>query len=76
MQRQRWTAVDAYFDRLPPAHDPALDGALRRSRKAGLPEIAVAPDQGRLIGLLARATGANRILEIGTLGGYSRRKGL
>jgi predicted O-methyltransferase YrrM len=71
MRHERWTAVDEYFDRLLPARDVALDGALRRSRKAGLSEIAVAPNQGRLIELLARATGGTRILEIGTLGGYS-----
>jgi predicted O-methyltransferase YrrM len=71
MRHERWAAVDAFFDRLLPGRDAALEGAIRRSRKAGLPDIAVAPNQGRLLELLARATGARRILEVGTLGGYS-----
>jgi predicted O-methyltransferase YrrM len=71
MRHERWAAVDAFFDRLLPGRDAALEGAIRRSRKAGFPDIAVAPNQGRLLELLARATGARRILEVGTLGGYS-----
>jgi predicted O-methyltransferase YrrM len=51
--------------------DPALDAALRASDEAGLPAIAVAPNQGRLLQILALAVGARAILEIGTLGGYS-----
>jgi predicted O-methyltransferase YrrM len=66
-----WTAVDAYFaDGLVPT-DEALDAALAASAAAGLPAINVAPNQGKLLMLLARAIGARRILEIGTLGGYS-----
>ena len=66
-----WTAVDAYIgDRLVPS-DPALDAALAASDAAGLPAINVTPNQGKLLMLLARAIGARRILEIGTLGGYS-----
>ncbi len=71
MRHERWSAVDEYFDRLLPVRDAALEGAVRRSRKAGLPDIAVAANQGRLLELLARATGGRRILEVGTLGGYS-----
>lgn len=66
-----WTTVDDYLvDALLP-RDPALEGALTRSREAGLPEIAVAPNQGKLLNLLATIAGARRILEVGTLGGYS-----
>ncbi|MFI8421776.1 O-methyltransferase [Streptomyces sp. NPDC085479] len=67
----RWTATDTYLtDLLVPA-DEALTAALADSTAAGLPEIAVAPNQGKLLNLLARVQGARRILEIGTLGGYS-----
>ncbi|MEU3073294.1 O-methyltransferase [Streptomyces laurentii] len=67
----RWTAVDAYVtDLLAPADD-ALTAALADSEAAGLPRIAVAPNQGKLLHLLAVTQGARRILEIGTLGGYS-----
>ncbi|CAL9402660.1 O-methyltransferase [Streptomyces sp. enrichment culture] len=67
----RWTAVDAYLtDQLAPA-DEALTAALAASDEAGLPKIAVAPNQGKLLHLLARVQGARTILEIGTLGGYS-----
>ncbi|MCU1588257.1 MAG: methyltransferase [Frankiales bacterium] len=66
-----WSAVDAYIvgALLPP--DAGLTGALERSQAAGLPAIAVAPNQGKLLHLLARMIGAGQILEVGTLGGYS-----
>jgi len=51
--------------------DSALEAVLRSSAEAGLPPINVSPPQGRLLLLLARSIGARRILEIGTLGGYS-----
>jgi predicted O-methyltransferase YrrM len=51
--------------------DPALNEALKANAAAGLPTIDVAPNQGKLLQLLARIQGARRILEIGTLGGYS-----
>ena len=71
MNLEKWTAVDAYFvERLVPA-DPVLESALAASDAAGLPQHAVAPNQGKLLQLLARMQNANRILEIGTLGGYS-----
>ena len=71
MSQADWTRVDAYMvGALQPA-DPALDQALADSEVAGLPAIAVAPNQGKLLMLLAQMTGARRILEIGTLGGYS-----
>lgn len=66
-----WDAVDSYLaDRLVPA-DPVLDAALQATADAGLPDIQVSPLQGALLHVLARATRARRILEIGTLGGYS-----
>ncbi len=66
-----WTDVDHYITGLFLEADPALDAALAASAAAGLPEIAVSPAQGKMLHLLARAIGARRILEIGTLGGYS-----
>jgi predicted O-methyltransferase YrrM len=71
MMRDRWSAVDEYLGgKLLPA-DEALESALRASAEAGLPPISVSPTQGKLLNLLARGQGARRILEIGTLGGYS-----
>ena len=71
MSRELWTAVDDYFDRALVPSDPALDAALEDSEAAGLPVIGVAPNQGKMLQILARLQGARRILEIGTLGGYS-----
>jgi len=68
---ESWSAVDAYIDGLFVRPDPALDAALETSDAAGLPRIAVSPSQGKLLHLLARLGGARKILEIGTLGGYS-----
>ena len=71
MSQEKWSAVDQYLvDLLIPA-DSALDAALEASVAAGLPAINVAPNQGKLLQLFARMCGARRILEIGTLGGYS-----
>lgn len=69
--QDRWTAVDHYFTELLAPDDEALAAALAASTAAGLPEIAVAPNQGKLLNLLVRAQGARNVLEIGTLGGYS-----
>ena len=66
-----WNDVDDYFTALLAPPDDALDAALRDSDAAGLPHINVAPTQGKLLHLLALIQGARRILEIGTLGGYS-----
>ena len=71
MDQDRWSAVDAYFDAQLLRPDPVLEAALAASSKAGLPDIQVTASQGKLLHLLALAVGANRILEIGTLGGYS-----
>ncbi|MDP9013310.1 MAG: O-methyltransferase [Pseudomonadota bacterium] len=71
MNDKTWSAVDAYFEEhLIPA-DAALEAALRASEAAGLPSIQVSPSQGKLLQLLALAQGARRILEVGTLGGFS-----
>lgn len=71
MSQEQWAAVDRYItDRLVPA-DSVLEAALADSTAAGLPAINVTPNQGKLLHLLARSLGARRILEVGTLGGYS-----
>jgi len=71
MTRKLWSDVDAYLaDRLLPA-DPALTETLAANAAGGLPAIDVSPTQGKFLHLLARMAGARRILEIGTLGGYS-----
>jgi predicted O-methyltransferase YrrM len=71
MNQERWGEVDGYITDLLVHPDPSLDAALRSSAEAGLPPINVSPPQGKLLMLLARMQGARRILEVGTLGGYS-----
>jgi predicted O-methyltransferase YrrM len=71
MNPETWTAVDRYLDGALAISDPVLEAAAAAAKAAGLPEIQVAPNQGRLLQLLALSLGARRILEIGTLGGYS-----
>jgi predicted O-methyltransferase YrrM len=66
-----WNDVDTYLAGVLVGSDPALDAALAANAAAALPPIDVTALQGKLLHLLARATGARRILEIGTLGGYS-----
>ncbi|WP_400996613.1 O-methyltransferase [Agromyces sp. GXQ0307] len=66
-----WRRVDDYLAATLLDDDPALTAARRDSAAAGLPAIEVTPLAGRLLELLARMTGARRVLEIGTLGGYS-----
>src|SRR4051794_38389631 len=68
---ERWVAVDRYISATLVQPDAALTEALQRSEEAGLPAINVSPNQGKLLHLFARMIGARRILEIGTLGGYS-----
>ncbi|MDX3453505.1 O-methyltransferase [Streptomyces sp. ME02-8801-2C] len=70
-ESQRWEDVDDYFTTLLAPADDALEAALRDSDAEGLPHINVAPNQGKLLQLLAQIQGARCILEIGTLGGYS-----
>jgi len=67
----QWTAVDRYITDLLVGSDPVLEAALQANAAAGLPSIDVTPNQGKLLHLLARMLPARRILEIGTLGGYS-----
>lgn len=69
--RELLVQIDRYVEGLFAPPDPVLEVALRRSREAGLPEINVSRNQGRLLQLLAEIAGARRVLEIGTLGGYS-----
>lgn len=71
MEQTLWTAVDHYLGEKLAPHDDVLDATVRACAEAGLPDIAVAANQGKLLNLLARMVGARRILEIGTLGGYS-----
>jgi len=71
MSQDQWNAVDRYISDLLVPQDDALHGALAASRAAGLPEINVAPNQGKLLQLYAQMLAARNILEIGTLGGYS-----
>jgi caffeoyl-CoA O-methyltransferase len=65
------TRIDDYIENLFAPQDEALEAAVRESQRAGLPEIHVSPNEGKLLQLLAELAGARRILEIGTLGGYS-----
>ena len=71
MGYEQWSAVDEYVNGLLAPHDRALDAALRAGEEAGLPPIQVSPAQGKLLYLLARSLGAGKILEFGTLAGYS-----
>jgi len=71
MTEALWTSVDRYFAGLFIGADPALDAAMASISEAGLPPISVSPNQGKLLHLMARMCGARKILEIGTLGGYS-----
>jgi predicted O-methyltransferase YrrM len=71
MGQDQWSAVDSYITDLFLPPDPVLEAALVSSAAAGLPAISVSPTQGKLLHLLARMQGARRILELGTLGGYS-----
>ncbi|MFN8590161.1 MAG: O-methyltransferase [Thermomicrobiales bacterium] len=71
MSEERWNAVERYFDATLVQAPASLDAALAATAAAGLPPINVAPNQGKLLHLLARAIAARTMLEIGTLGGYS-----
>ena len=66
-----WTDVDRYFVETLHLSDPILDSTMKANAAAELPAIDVAPNQGKLLHLLAKLVSAKRILEIGTLGGYS-----
>src|ERR1051325_1172637 len=71
MAQDLWATVDSYIAYLFIAPDFALEAALDSSKAAGLPTINVSPAQGKLLHLLARVQRARKILELGTLGGYS-----
>ncbi|THD35205.1 MAG: O-methyltransferase [Sphingomonas sp.] len=70
-QDERWAAVDRYIGEHLLGDNATLDAALAANAAGGLPDIDVSPAQGRMLHLLARMAGARRILEVGTLGGYS-----
>ena len=70
-QDDKWLAIDDYIVENFLEADPVLDAAQAASDAAGLPQIQVAPLQGKLLMMLARALNARKILEVGTLGGYS-----
>jgi predicted O-methyltransferase YrrM len=71
MDQELFSAVDAFVGETIVAEDEGLRGAVEAAEAAGLPSIQVSPPQGKLLQLLARLVGARRILEFGTLGGYS-----
>jgi len=71
MTEELWSGVERYICNTLVRPDAALDAALAASDAAGLPAISVCPNQGKLLQMVARLIGAKRILEIGTLGGYS-----
>ena len=66
-----WTAVDTYITQNLIPTDPILEDTLKANAESGLPSIDVSPTQGKFLYLLAKIKGASRILEVGTLGGYS-----
>ncbi len=68
---QIWSDVETYLAGHLAPHDDALEQTIRSSDAAGLPSIHVAPTEGKLLHVLARTIGARRILEVGTLAGYS-----
>ncbi|MGC5170766.1 O-methyltransferase [Micromonospora sp. DT81.3] len=68
---ENWQRADEYLADTLVGHDPALEAVLASQRRQGLPSIEVAPVSGKLLNLLVRISGARRVLEIGTLGGYS-----
>lgn len=71
MDRDTWQAVETYFETKVTKPDPSHAAVHEASRVAGLPDIAVSAAEGKQLYLLAKMSGAKRILEIGTLGGYS-----
>ena len=71
MDQETFSAVDSFIDETLTPDDPALLGALDAAKAAGLPQIQVSPPQGRLLEMLIRLQGSRKVLEFGTLGGYS-----
>ena len=68
---ERWAETDDYIAGHLLRDDPALAAALAANKAGGLPAIDVSATQGKMLHLFARMMGARRILEVGTLGGYS-----
>lgn len=68
---EKWSEMDAFLAAELVPYDPVLEGALEANKAAGLPAYDVTPHQGKLLHIYARMVKAERILEIGTLGGYS-----
>lgn len=71
MSDATWSAVDDYLEGLLTPPEPGLSNALQAATEAGLPAIQVTALQGKMLHLLVHITGAKRVLEVGTLGGYS-----
>src|SRR5438046_2156477 len=71
MLNEQLMAIDNYIEQLCIAPNATFEQALRDATAAGLPEINVSLNEGKLLYLLAKIASARRILEIGTLGGYS-----
>ncbi|NYE96119.1 putative O-methyltransferase YrrM [Psychromicrobium silvestre] len=71
LSRPEWLEVEEFLNRTLIKADPALDAAISTAQAAGMPAIEVAPTAGKFLMLLARISGARRVLEIGTLAGYS-----
>jgi predicted O-methyltransferase YrrM len=71
VSQETWTAIDSFIAATILNDDEALREAVEAAETAGLPSIQVSPPQGKLLQLLVRLVGAKRVLEFGTLGGYS-----
>lgn len=71
MSQDRWSSIDGYIEDLLVEPDDLFEAIRADAAAAGLPEISVSPAQGKLLHLLARLAGARRILELGTLAGFS-----
>jgi predicted O-methyltransferase YrrM len=71
METKLWTDVDRFFEDTVLSKDPILTAILKKSHEAGLPAHNISPCQGQLLQILAKMVQASRILEVGTLGGYS-----
>jgi predicted O-methyltransferase YrrM len=71
MSKELWTTVDTYLNDTLLGADPILDATLQANAEGGLPAIDVSPSQGKVLEVIAQIQGAHRILEIGTLGGFS-----
>lgn len=71
MKQEIWTVVDSYYEDLMIRPDPRFNKIIEASNEAGLPPISITSSLGKFLELLVRFQGAHRVLEIGTLGGYS-----